>query len=106
MNIGINVSVYGKCLVESIGSMAKKRFGVNKKHFLAKNALFSKKNISQTKIFFGLIQAPNMSKHISRNRWATVKASQKTAHDKKLIILGQKVHVIQTKNGGTIKKML
>ncbi len=30
----------------------------------------------------GLIQAPNMSKHISRNRGATIKASQKTAHDK------------------------
>ncbi len=33
-------------------------------------------------IFFLLIQASNMSKHISRNRGATIKASQKTAHDK------------------------
>ncbi len=31
---------------------------------------------------FGLIQAPYISKHISRNGGATIKASQKTAHDK------------------------
>ncbi len=33
--------------------------------------------MSQTKYLFGLFQAPNMSKHISRNRGA-----QKTAYDK------------------------
>ncbi len=38
----------------------------------------------------GLIQAPNISKHISRNRGATIKASRKTIHDKVFFILGQK----------------
>ncbi len=33
-------------------------------------------------IFFWLIQAPNISKHISRNGGATIKVSRKTAHDK------------------------
>ncbi len=42
------------------------------------------------KILFLLLQAPNMSKHISRNRGATIKASQKTAHDKKKIFWGKK----------------
>ncbi len=36
----------------------------------------------QIKTFGGLIQAPFMSKHISRNGGATIKASRKTAHDK------------------------
>ncbi len=39
-----------------------------------------------------------MSKHISRNTGATIKASQKAAHDK-VFILEQK-----GKNGGTIQK--
>ncbi len=43
-----------------------------KTHFFAKNALFSKINV----------QAPNMSKHISRNRGATIKPSRKTARNK------------------------
>ncbi len=38
--------------------------------------------MSQTICFGGLIQAPNMSKHISRNRGDTIKASRKTGHDK------------------------
>ncbi len=38
--------------------------------------------MSQSKDFFWLIQAPYISKHISRNAGATIKASQKTAHDK------------------------
>ncbi len=38
--------------------------------------------MSQSKAFFWLIQAPNISKHISRNGRATIKASRKTAHDK------------------------
>ncbi len=69
---------------------------------MPKNALFSKTNV-QT-IFFGLIQAPNTSKHIhvSRNRGPIIKASQKTAHDK-VFILGQKVHFFP-KHGDTIKK--
>ncbi len=33
--------------------------------------------MSQSKDIFWLIQAPNISKHISRNREATIKASQK-----------------------------
>ncbi len=38
--------------------------------------------MSQLKNFGGLIQAPNMSKNISRNAGATIKAFRKTAHDK------------------------
>ncbi len=56
--------------------MTKKMFCV-KKTFFAKNALFLKTKIQ------------NMSKHISRNRGATIKASRKTVHDK-VFILGQK----------------
>ncbi len=51
----------------------KEKFCV-KNPFFAKNALVSKKILKQNFIF-GLIQAPNMSKHISRNRGATNKAS-------------------------------
>ncbi len=36
----------------------------------------------QSKDFFGLVQAPYISKHISRNGGATIKGSRKTAHDK------------------------
>ncbi len=51
-----------------------------KNPFFAKNAIFSK-IMSQSKDLFWLIQAPYISKHISRNRGATMKVSQKTAHD-------------------------
>ncbi len=44
----------------------------------------------QSKEFFWLIQAPYISKHISRNGGATIKVSRKTAHDKVFLILGQK----------------
>ncbi len=74
--------------------MTKKTFCV-KKIFFAKNALFSKKKFKT--IFFGLIQAPNMSKHISRNSGATIKASRKTAHKNVLFILGQKGHLKKNK---------
>ncbi len=52
-----------------------------------------------------------MSKHISRNGGATIKASRKTAsrkiaHDKVFFILGQKSHYFQPKNGGTMKKVI
>ncbi len=59
----------------------------------------------QSKDIFWLIQAPYISKHISRNGGATIKASQKTAHNKVFFILGQKGHFFP-KNGGTIKKKL
>ncbi len=62
-----------------------------KNPFFAKNAIFSK-IMSQSKHFFGLIQAPYISKHISRNGGATIKASRKTAHDKVFFYLGQKGH--------------
>ncbi len=57
------------------------------------NAIFSK----IIKRLFWLIQAPNIPKHISRNGGATIKASQKTAHDKVFFILGQKGHFILQK---------
>ncbi len=56
----------------------------------------------QSKDVFGLIQAPYISKYISRNGGATIKASRKTAHDKVFLILGQKGHFFP-KNGRTIK---
>ncbi len=46
------------------------------KKVFAKNDIFSK-IMSQSKDFFGLIQAPNISKHISRNGGTTIKASRK-----------------------------
>ncbi len=46
--------------------------------------------MSQSKDFWGLIQAPNISKHISRNGGATIKASRKTAHDKNILFWGKK----------------
>ncbi len=61
--------------------------------------------MSQSKDLFGLIQAPYISKNISRNGGATIKASQKTAHDKVCFILGQKEHFL-SKNGGNIPKRL
>ncbi len=67
-------------MVVNIRSMTKKTFCV-KNPFFAKNAVFSKTNVSN-KTLFWLIQAPNMSKHISRNKGATIRASRKTAHDK------------------------
>ncbi len=59
----------------------------------------------QSKELFGLIQAPNISKYISRNGGATIKASRKTAHDKVFFILGQKGHFFP-KNGGTMKNVI
>ncbi len=61
--------------------------------------------MSQSKDFLGLIQAPNISKHISRNGGAIIKASRKTAHDKVFLILGQKGH-FSPKNGGTMKNVI
>ncbi len=106
MYIGINVLVYGKCLMANVWSMTKKKekFFVLKTHLFAKNAIYSK-IMSQSKDFFGLIQAPYISKHISRNGEATIKASRKTGDDKVFFILGQKA-IFFPKNGGTIKKKL
>ncbi len=80
------------CLLVNVWSMTKKYYCF-KKPFFAKNAIFSK-IMSQSKECFWLIQAPYIYiyKHISRNRGATIKVSQKTAHDKVFFILGQKGH--------------
>ncbi len=51
------------------------------KKVFANNAIFSKIK-SKSKDFFWLIQAPNISKPISRNGGATIEASRKTAHDR------------------------
>ncbi len=61
--------------------------------------------MSQSKDFSGLIQAPNISKHISRNGGATIKAYRKTAHNKVIFILEQKGHLFP-KNGGTMKNLI
>ncbi len=59
--------------------------------------------MSQSKDFFGLIKAPYIYKHISRNGGAAIKASRKTAHDKVFFkFWGKKA--IFLKNGSTIKK--
>ncbi len=50
--------------------------------------------MSQSKDCFWVIQAPYISKHISRNGGATIKASRKTAHGKVFFILGQKGHCL------------
>ncbi len=68
---------------------------VLKPQFLQKNALFSK-IMSQSKDFFWLIQTPNISKHISRNGGATIKASRKTAHDN-VFYFGAKRQFLHTK---------
>ncbi len=72
----------------NVWSMTKKGFCF-KTPFFAKNAIFSK-IMSQSKDFFWLIQAPNISKHISRNGGATIKASRKQLMTI-FLILGQKV---------------
>ncbi len=55
--------------------------------------------MSQSKDFVVVNLSP---KHISRNGGATIKASQKTAHDKVFYFVA-KGHFF-SKNGGTIKK--
>ncbi len=66
------------------------------KKLFANNDILSK-IMSQSKDFFWLIQAPNISKHISRNGGATIKVSRKTVHDKVFLILGQKGHFFPKK---------
>ncbi len=61
--------------------------------------------MSQSKDLFWLIQAPKISKHISRNGGATIKASRKTAYDKVFFILGQKGYFFP-KNNGTMKNVI
>ncbi len=68
----------GECLVHDKGKFAKNAIHV-----------FSK-IMSQSKDFFWLIQARYISKHISRNGGATIKASRKTAHDKVFLFWGKK----------------
>ncbi len=74
------------------------------KTVFANNAILSK-IMSQSKDFFGLILAPNISKHISRNGGATIKASRKTPHDTVFFILGQKGHFFPN-NGGIMKNVI
>ncbi len=69
------------------------------KIYFAKIAMF------QTILGGGLIQAPNMFKHISRNRGATNKSSRKTAHNKKKLFWGKKA-IFPPKNGSSTKKKL
>ncbi len=61
--------------------------------------------MSQENVLGGLIQAPNMSKHISRNGGATIKASRKTAHDKVFLFCSKKGNFFPQK-GGTMKKVI
>ncbi len=74
------------------------------KKVFANNAIFSK-IMSQSKDFFWLIQAPNISKHIFRNGGATIKASRKTAHDNVFLNFGGKKAIFPPKNCGTMKTL-
>ncbi len=85
----------------NVWSMTKKSFCF-KNPFFAKNAIFSK-IMPQSKDLFWLIQAPYISKHISRNGGATILEKQLTTTF--FLILGQKA-IFFPKNGGTIKKKL
>ncbi len=49
--------------------------------------LYFVNKMSQSEIFFGLIQASNTSKHTYRNKGAIMKASRKAAHDNVCFIL-------------------
>ncbi len=49
----------------------------------------------QSKDIFWLIQAPYISKHISRNGGATIKASRKTAHEKVFLYWDKKAIFFQ-----------
>ncbi len=44
--------------------------------------------MSQPNIFGGLIQGPNMSKHISRNKGTTIKASKKPSSQQQVFFGG------------------
>ncbi len=101
--IGTNILVYERRLMVNVWSMTKKSFCV-KKPFFTKNALFSK-IMSQIKRIVWLIQAPNISKHVSRNGGATVKASQKQLMTKSFYFAAKRPFY-RKKNGGTIKKKL
>ncbi len=65
-----------------------------KKLIFAKHAICLSNSVPIKKLG-GLFQAPNMSKYISRNGVATIKASRKTADDNVFVILGQKGHFSQ-----------
>ncbi len=84
----------------NVWSMTKKKLCF-KNPFYAKNAIFSKL-MPQSKDVFGLIQAPYISKHISRNGGATIKASRKTAHDE--VFWGQKGHFFSQKRAAPSQK--
>ncbi len=86
----------------NVWSMTKKSFCV-KNIFFAKNALFCK-IIYQSKDFFWLIQAPNISKHISRKKMEKLQLRLLEKQLKtKFFILRQKGNFC-TKNGSTIQK--
>ncbi len=73
------------------------------KNVFTNNAIFSKV-MSQTKDFFWLIQAPNISKHISRNGGATNKTSQKTDHNKVFFLFWGKKAIFAQKMAAPSKK--
>ncbi len=98
--IAINQLVYERRLMMNVFSMTR-----CVKFFLFCKTCYILSNNVQI-IFWGavLIQAPNISKHISRNGGATIKVSRKTAYDKVFFILGQKGHFFP-KHGGTLKNV-
>ncbi len=86
----------------NVWSRTKKSFCF-KNPFFAKNAIFSK-IMPQSKYLFWLIQAPYISKHISRNGGATIKASWKTAHDKVFFLFWGKKAIFPQKMAAPSKK--
>ncbi len=75
------------------------------KKVFANNAIFSK-IMSQSKDFFWLIQAPNISKHIFRNGGATFKASRKTALNKVFFYFGGKKAIFSQKMAAPSKNVI
>ncbi len=61
--------------------------------------------MSQSKDLFWLVQAPNISKHISRNGGNTIKVSQETAHDKVFFIFWGKKAIFEQKMAAPSKKV-
>ncbi len=80
--------IHVKCLMVNVLSMTRKNYCF-KNPFFAKNAIFSK-IMSQSKELFWLIQAPYISKHLSTNGGAPIKASRKTTQDKVFFYFGGK----------------
>ncbi len=83
-----------KCLKEGWWKFGQWQSFCVKNKIPAKIAIFSLKT-TQLKIFLCLIQAPNTTIQICRNKGATKKASRKTVYDKVFKVLSKKITLIK-----------